>query len=90
MPLRLRQENESLLRPEAGAMRTGGLGEKMRKRADADGLPDDHELRVLADKFDGAADGFYAEQQTVTAPAFMGAYARARRAWCAYSGEPLV
>lgn len=70
-------------------MRNGGLGEVMRNRADADQLPPEHELRTLAAAFDDAADGFYAEVQTVPAKTFLGA-ARARKVWCAYSGEKLV
>ena len=66
------------------------LSVKMIARADADGLPADHELRVLAGQFDAATDGFYATPQTVTVQGFMGAWARARKAWCAYSGEALV
>jgi hypothetical protein len=66
------------------------LAQKMRARAGVDALPADHKLRVLADSFDAAAKGFYANPQTVKAPAFFAEWARARRAWCAYSGEPLL
>lgn len=59
------------------------LGDKLRST----GLPEHAEL---ADKFEAAARGFYAEQPTVTAQQFLGAFARARLAWCAYSGESLV
>lgn len=44
----------------------------------------------LADKFDAATAGFYASEQTVSVAQFMGHFARARRAWCAVTGEPLV
>lgn len=48
------------------------------------------ELREKAKAFDAAAAGFYAEEQTVGAKSFLGAYARARRLWCDITGEPLV
>jgi hypothetical protein len=66
------------------------LAEKMVARADADGLPADHELRTLAAKFDEAATGFYSVPQTKTVQQFMGHWARARQYWCKYSGEPLI
>jgi hypothetical protein len=44
----------------------------------------------LADSFDAATAGFYGEPQSVSAPAFLGAFARARKAWCEATGEPLV
>lgn len=59
------------------------LGEKLRST----GLPEHAEL---ADKFEAAVQGFYGEPQTVTVVQFLGAFARARKAWCAHSGEPLV
>lgn len=59
------------------------LGKKLRSTGIA-------EHADLAKKFEAAAAGFYAENQTVSVAQFMAAYARARRAWCAYSGEPLV
>jgi hypothetical protein len=67
-----------------------GLSIQMRARADADGLPPDHDLRTKAVAFDEATRGFYAEPQTVPVAKFMGAWARARRAWCDYTGEPLL
>ena len=48
------------------------------------------ELREKAAAFDAAAKGFYADPPTVSAKAFMGAWARARRCWSECSGEPLV
>lgn len=62
----------------------------MLARADADGLPADHQLRTLAKAFDEATRGYMAEPQTVTVKDFMAAWARADRAWCDYSGEALV
>jgi len=66
------------------------LSDKMRARADADGLPADHPLRTEADAFDAATDGFFGTPQTVLVPKYMGTWARARRVWCEYSGEQLV
>lgn len=66
------------------------LSIKMRARADADGLPATHKLREHADKFDAANAGYWATPQTVNTMQFMGAWSRARRCWCDYSGERLV
>lgn len=66
------------------------LADAMRKRADSDALPAEHELRLYADAFDSAAEGFYAQPQTTPVAKFMGAWARARKSWCAYTGEPLL
>lgn len=66
------------------------LSKWMRERADADELPDDHDLRTLATGFDEAALGFFGEPQTHTVKQFMGAWSRARRAWCDYVGLPLL
>jgi len=62
----------------------------MLAKADADGLPDDHDMRTRAAAFDEAAKGFYGEPQTCDMKRFMGCWARARRTWCDYTGEPLV
>lgn len=66
------------------------LAEKMLARADADGLPPDHQLRLRAVAFDDAVRGFYGEPQTYDVRRFLGCWARARRAWCDYTGEPLI
>lgn len=66
------------------------LAKKMLARADADSLPADHALRLNAAAFEQAAAGFFGETQTVNVMQFMGHWARARRAWCDYSGEPLL
>lgn len=66
------------------------LSSRMIMRADADKLPEEHELRVLAAEFDAASSGFLATQQTVSVATFMGIYAKTRKAWCAYSGDSLV
>lgn len=72
------------------ASQTTELGDKMRARADLDGLPADHEMRQLADAFDKASYGYAGEPQTVTVKQFMGHWARARKCWCDYTGEPLI
>lgn len=66
------------------------LSDRMRERADADGLPADHALREHADKLDAAVDGFFGQPQTMKVAQFVGTWARCRRAWCEYSGEPLI
>ena len=69
---------------------TTTLGKTMIARANDDELADDHPLRMLGKAFDTAAEGFYNSPQTVDVKTFMGHWARARRAWSDYSGEPLV
>jgi len=59
-------------------------------RADQDGLPPEHELRTLADSFATAIVGYFATPQTCAVKAFLGRWARARSAWCRYTGEPLI
>lgn len=66
------------------------LAQRMVARADADGLLPNHDLRDLAEKLEEATTGFFGATQTHTVKQFMGCYARARVAWCNYSGEPLV
>lgn len=66
------------------------LAKRMVARADKDALSEDHPMRENAAKFDAAAKGFYSEQPTCDVKTFMGAYARARRSWCDYTGESLV
>lgn len=65
------------------------LSDRMRKLAKKrSDLPDN--WAELADAFDIAAAGFYGDPQTVGVREFMGHYARARKAWCAATGESLV
>lgn len=66
------------------------LAEKMIARADTDHIPADHEMRTKASAFDQAAKGYYNSPQTVDVKAFVGCWERARKAWCAYTGEPLI
>lgn len=64
------------------------LSKKM--RALAEGHPRSDELLEKAQAFDVAANGFYADPQTVPAPKFLGAFARAKMLWCEITGEFLV
>lgn len=66
------------------------LGKLMRARADKDKLPADHLLRTLADRFDLDLNGYMAQERTCTPGQFLSSWAKARRAWCAYSGEQLI
>ena len=58
------------------------LPTRMRARADADDLPADHPLRVRAAELD-AVDPENPRQ-------LLGRWARARRTWSDYTGEPLI
>ena len=44
----------------------------------------------LADDLDAATAGFFGPNNTVNAQKFLRTMARARKAWCAATGEPLV
>lgn len=66
------------------------LARRMVERADLDQLPADHALRVKAQTFEDAAKGYFGSRKTVTVKQFLGAWARARKAWCAYTKERLV
>jgi hypothetical protein len=65
------------------------LSERMRllSRSRSD-LPEN--WLALADSLDDATQGFFGEPQTVNVMQFMGHMARARKAWCAATGDPLV
>jgi hypothetical protein len=63
------------------------LPERMVARADADGLPADHILRIRAAQFEKWID---VEAPGWSAANFVGAWARARRAWCDYTGDSLI
>lgn len=71
-------------------MTTPDLPTLMRARADADQLPPDHALRVLADELERAVDGYMATPRTVPVAKFVGAWARARLTWCNHTGDPLL
>jgi hypothetical protein len=65
------------------------LWEKMRALAEVrNDLPADWLEKAQALEY--AAKGFFAEPQTVTAPKFLGCFARARRMWCNATGESLI
>ena len=66
------------------------LGAVMRARADKDNLPADHLLRTLADRFDLDLNGYMAKERICTPGQFLASWAKARKAWCAYSGEALI
>lgn len=70
---------------------TSPLSDKMR-------AVNDEELTRLADEFDAATTALYApspssqseEEIKLLTRKMLGAWARARKAWCVYSGEPLI
>lgn len=66
------------------------LAKRMIARADADGLPQYHEIRVSAQAFEDAAQGYFSKPQTVSIEKFFGQYARTKKLWSAYTGEPLI
>ncbi len=66
------------------------LSSRMIARADLDNLPANHELRTKAARLDIATAKYYAEAQECSVQEFMGCWARARRAWSDYTGEPLL
>lgn len=65
------------------------LWTQMRERAKVD-RQNAANLNEKADALETATAGFYAEPQTVPVKSFVGAWARARRAWCESTGEPLI
>lgn len=66
------------------------LAKRVLKTAENDGLPDDHPMVIAAKEFEAAAHGFFSEPKTVSVKKFLGKFAKARRLWCEYSGDPLV
>lgn len=66
------------------------LANKMLKLAEIDKLPDSHPIRVRAIELDEATTGFCSDPQTCDVRRFMGCWARARRAWSDYTGEPII
>lgn len=68
------------------------LPERMIERADADRLPADHRLRVLAKALEAVETAHIQGPgpNEATAKSMLGAWARARRVWCEYTGEPLL
>jgi hypothetical protein len=72
---------------------TDGLADKMRALANS-GHADAQRLRDLAAKLDVAVAKAYGPPPSPDAKAaaksLLGAWARARRAWCDATGEPLI
>lgn len=64
------------------------LAKQMIERADRDGLPEDHAMRRTAQVFDEISVKYAMGKSTPKG--LLGAWARARRCWCNYTGEPLV
>ena len=66
------------------------LAPRMIAKADADHLGADHPLRTLAAELDEATRRFFSVPQTCDVRRFVSCWARARRAWCEYTGESLL
>lgn len=64
------------------------LARQMIARANSDDLPADHAMRRNALEFEEVTLK-YAEGNT-TPQKMVSAWARARRCWCNYTGEPLI
>lgn len=64
------------------------LAKQMIERADRDGLPEDHVMRRTAQAFDEISVNYAMGKSTPKG--LLGAWARARRCWCNYTGEPLL
>ena len=63
------------------------LAKRMAVRADRDGLPIGHLMRIRAAELEAKLD---CEAPGWTAQNMIGAWARARRVWCDYTGEPML
>ena len=59
------------------------LSRKMRSIADRDGLPTDHDMYTTAQQFDDAVLSGIARK-------ILGAWARARKVYCDYTGDNLI
>jgi hypothetical protein len=67
------------------------LWEKMRALADQCGMPAEHPLRVAASELEMKVSRAYSDDGTKQdVKAMLGAWARARRLWSDFSGEPLI
>lgn len=64
------------------------LAKQMIERADRDGLSEDNAMRRTAQAFDEISVNYAMGKSTPKG--LLGAWARARRCWCNYTGEPLV
>lgn len=60
------------------------------RRCEQDCLPPDHTLRKLATDFDLAVGEVVKEATPDSSRKMLGAWARLRKEWSAYSGEPLI
>jgi len=69
------------------------LPERMVERADKDNLPADHPLRIRAKELEGAIEVYprhHIPKSSMALHFFIGAWARARKVWCEYTGEELI
>lgn len=62
---------------------TTDLGQTMLELAERDRLPQDHPMRTTAERFNASIG-------TGNPETVLGAWARARRVYCDYTGEPLL
>jgi hypothetical protein len=62
------------------------LYDEMLEIAKRDNLPSDHPIRIKATELKEMVEG----KETPTPKRLLGAWARARRAYCDYTGTPLV
>jgi hypothetical protein len=66
------------------------LSEIVLARADRDCLPADHSLRKFAAEFDTASETCIKEPVLENTKKMLGAWARLRKQWAEYSGEPVL
>lgn len=59
-------------------------------RCEQDQLPLDHSLRKLAISFNDAVDAVVKEPVLENSKKMIGAWAKLRKEWGAYSGEPIL
>ena len=71
-------------------METTDLSDAMIAKANEFSLPEQHELRTRAQEFNEATAGAMADPPTHTPKQMLGAWARARRAWCNFTGDSLI
>jgi hypothetical protein len=60
------------------------------QRCEQDRLPAEHPLRKLANDFNVASAAVIKEATLDSSKKMLGAWARLRKEWSAYSGEPLI
>lgn len=65
------------------------LHARMIAKANDDNLPADHPMRVVASELHRAILGTRSTKN-IPAGKILGTWARARRIWCDYTGEPLT